>query len=117
MTTHHDHTPGETGYEKSDVAVGRVALITGAAVVFTVAVIVVLFQFFWVEKEEQFQTAVYAPVSVTLRELRAREEAELSSYALLDDSLGVYRIPIDRAMQLMVDEAYAHRATRGGEPK
>jgi hypothetical protein len=37
-----------------------------------------------------------------LRELRAREEAELGSYGWIDKTNGLVRIPIDRAMNLLV---------------
>jgi hypothetical protein len=38
-----------------------------------------------------------------LRELRSREEAELHSYAWVDKTNGVVRIPIDRAMNLLLE--------------
>jgi hypothetical protein len=45
------------------------------------------------------------------RELRAAEDARLSSYGWVDRSGGVARIPIDRAMQLIVE-----RGVPGGKP-
>ena len=111
-TDHHQHDPGHAGagYEKSDVAIGRFVMVTLASVIFTVTVIVVLFQYFSVEKEEQFQRVVYAPESPVLRDLRAKEEAELSSYGIVDDSLHRYRIPIERAMELVANEAFERQA-------
>ena len=107
----HDSGHAGAGYEKSDVAIGKFVLVTLAAVIFTVTVIVVLFQYFGVEREEQFQRVVYTPESVPLRELRAREDAELSSYGVVDDSLHHYRIPIERAMELVANEAFARHAS------
>jgi hypothetical protein len=37
-------------------------------------------------------------------ELRERETEELNSYELLDEEKGIYRIPIKRAMELIVEE-------------
>ena len=37
-----------------------------------------------------------------LRELRAREDAELNSYGWIDRKAGAVRIPIDRAMELIL---------------
>jgi hypothetical protein len=45
------------------------------------------------------------------RELRAAEDARLSSYGWVDRSGGVARIPIDRAMQIIVE-----RGVPGGKP-
>lgn len=39
----------------------------------------------------------------TLTELRAAEEADLNSYGWIDRKMGTVRIPIDRAMQLILD--------------
>jgi hypothetical protein len=109
---HHRHDPSHAGagYEKSDVAIGRFVLVTLASVIFTVTVIVVLFQYFTVEKEDQFQRVVYAPESAALRDLRAKEDAELGSYGIVDDSLHRYRIPIERAMELVANEAFERHA-------
>src|SRR4051794_12581485 len=38
-----------------------------------------------------------------LAELRAAEDADLNSYGWVDPNKGIVRIPIDRAMQLLVD--------------
>ena len=39
----------------------------------------------------------------TLAELRAAEDADLNSYGWIDRNAGTVRIPIDRAMQLILD--------------
>lgn len=41
-----------------------------------------------------------------LHRLREREDAELHSYAWVDRSKGLVRIPIDRAMRLVVERRY-----------
>jgi hypothetical protein len=99
----------DSGYEKGDVSVGKILLATVAAVIFLVVVIVMLGQFFIVETEEQVQQVVLAPESVTLRELRAREDKALNSYGIIDTTQGIYRIPIERAMKLQADEAFRKR--------
>lgn len=48
----------------------------------------------------------------TLEEMRAKEASALSSYGWIDQSAGVVRLPIDRAMQLEVREINAARAQR-----
>lgn len=46
---------------------------------------------------------------VDLQALRAREDAELNSYGWIDKTAGVIRIPIDRAMDLMVQRQEGHQ--------
>ena len=38
-------------------------------------------------------------------ELRARDRATLSSYAWIDKEKGVVRLPIDRAVELLIEES------------
>lgn len=104
-----DHN-ADTGYEKGDVNVGRMLAVTAVAIVFTLAVVFFMNEFFVFEKEKMVQEMVLAPESKALRELRAREDRELHSYAVIDTASGVYRIPIDRAMELVADEAFQERS-------
>lgn len=109
-TDHHDAGHGPSaGYEKTDVAVGKVVLVTFAAIVIIGLTALAMELMFVTEKEDQFQKVVFAPESTVLRDLRAREDAELHSYEVVDTANGRYRIPIERAMQLMADEAYLKR--------
>jgi hypothetical protein len=48
------------------------------------------------------QAFARAPVP-TLREFRAAEEAQLGSYGWIDRGAGVVRLPIDRAMDLLLE--------------
>ncbi len=48
----------------------------------------------------------------TLQETKARADEILSSYAPIDRDAGIYRIPIDRAMELVVEDA---QRQQGGE--
>ncbi|MDH4155809.1 MAG: hypothetical protein OEW00_00840 [candidate division Zixibacteria bacterium] len=79
------------------------------SILVVVVVIIWGLDYFTAVKEEIVQTQVLSPQSVTLRELRAREAEEFGSYKLLDSAGSVYRIPIDRAMEIVADEAYRQR--------
>jgi hypothetical protein len=100
---------GPSGYEKQDVSVNKVILWGVMSILVVVVVIIWGLDYFTAVKEEIVRNQVLSPQSVALRELRAREAEELGSYKLLDSANGVYRVPIDRAMQLMADEAYQER--------
>jgi hypothetical protein len=58
-------------------------------------------------EQQQIYEKVLAPVSEDLKTLRAREDAELTQYKYLDRGKGTVRLPIARAMELMVEEKHA----------
>ncbi len=114
MTDDHTHKTAQDagdGYEKRDVAVGKLLLITAASTIFVAVVVIGLLQFFSVESEQQVYDAVLAPESAVLRDLRVREDEVLNSFAVVDSTKGVYRIPVEHAMKLIADEAFQDRAT------
>ena len=53
--------------------------------------------------EEFPQPRLEVKPGVSLAELRAAEEADLNSYGWIDRNKGTVRIPIDRAMQLILE--------------
>jgi hypothetical protein len=45
-----------------------------------------------------------------MAELRARDRAALTTYGWVDESAGIARIPVDRAIDILADEAAEERA-------
>ncbi len=112
---HDDMTPhAEDGYEKKDVAVGKLILATAALTIAISAFVIVLFQFFTLQSQEDIYNAQLAPPSAALLDLRAKEDEVLNSYAVVDSTKDIYRIPIERAMKLVADEAYKERTAQEG---
>lgn len=106
-------TSNGDGYEKKDVNV-KMVLIVGIAIIAFIAVcLVFLTDVFVATREKMTSDYVLKPVSVALRELRAKENEELTTYSLLDSKLGIYRIPISRAMELLAEEAYQAEQKQG----
>jgi hypothetical protein len=101
------------GYEKQDINLRKVILYGFLGIVLVVIVLVFAIDYFIATREEIVYESVLKPESAALRELRAREIEELNSYAIVDSTKGVYRIPIDRAIELMADEAF--QGKMGGE--
>jgi hypothetical protein len=99
-------TSENEGYETRDVNVGKVIAYGVGAIIVLVILIVFALDFFASTREEIIYEAVLKPESALLRDLRARETEELNSYGVLDAQKGIYRIPIDRAMKLMAEEAF-----------
>jgi hypothetical protein len=107
--------PETAGYEKRDINPVKVFLFGMAGVVVIVVLVIFMVNYFTATREELVYEAVLKPESTALRELRAREEEELNTYAVLDAKKGIYRIPIKRAMELMAEEAYQARLEAGGK--
>ncbi len=103
------------GYEKTDVNLGKLLLIGGISLAFIVVSVVFLTSFFIVSKEELFLEAVLKPKAPAIVNLNAAENEALSSYALLDAGKRRYRIPIDRAMELLAAEAFEARVKQGAK--
>ncbi len=82
-----------------------IAMVAGLMVVLLIAVVLGVQAYFDSAKEQQVFVKVMAPESEDLKALRAREDSELYSYRFVDRAKGVVRLPIDRAMKLLVEEA------------
>jgi hypothetical protein len=92
------------GYEKRDVNVKKLVLWGIVGIVIVVISLVALTEYFLITKEDYYYRAIEKPRSRELMELRERETEELNSYELIDEEKGIYRIPIKRAMELIVEE-------------
>jgi len=93
------------GYEKKDVNVKMIIGVGLTSVIILIIIFVILNDYFTVMETEAVYEAQLKPESVTLKELRAEDEKILTTYKLIDAEKGVYRIPIDRAMHLLAEEA------------
>lgn len=102
--------PEGDGYEKRDVNLAKVLIYGLLGIAVLVVIVFFVLDYFTAASEEAIYEAQLKPESVALRELRAREDEELNSYAVLDAQKGIYRIPIGRAMELIAEEAYRARA-------
>jgi len=101
--------PGGDGYEKRDVNLAKVLIYGFLGVAVVTVVVIFALDYFTAAREAIVYESQLKPESAPLRELRAREEEELNSYAVLDGKKGVYRVPIERAMELTAEEAYRAR--------
>ena len=92
------------GYEKSDVNVGKLAIVGVAIIAFLVVSFVLMNEYFLIEKEAVVYSEVLKPKSISLEELRAKENKVLTSYQLVDSTKQVYSIPIEDALELYLKE-------------
>lgn len=97
---------GHAGYEKRDVNIVWAGIVTAAIVIVIVLSVAFVDEIFVATKEAMVTQYQLTPENHQLRDLRAREAEALTTYKLLDPQKQIYRIPIDRAMQVLAEEAY-----------
>jgi hypothetical protein len=131
MDENKQHTPG-TGHEETDINVWAVGKFAVALMLVTVAVLFVLFGLFrYLLSRDggppagRSQVAASEPAKafpqpqlqenevLDLKAIRAAEDQVLHSYAWVDPEKGVVRIPIERAMDLLVERGLATRVQAG----
>ncbi len=99
-----EHNDRPSGYEKKDANVRFIAIVALVLIVVIAGIGVMLNELFLITTEDAIQDAVLSVDSEELAKLRAHEDSLLSSYELLDTSSGVWRIPIDSAIEIVAGE-------------
>lgn len=94
------------GYEKTDINANKVIMSFVLGIIVTVIIVIFLLDYFKAVRDDTVYRVVLQPESAVLRDLRARENEELTTYKLLDAEKGIYRIPIERAKKLLAEETY-----------
>ena len=90
-------------YDDPDVPASLVVGVVSAVLLFVV--VVALQALFYRMAEGERSRKVYEQPYEALQKLDADQLGTLSSYGWVDQQQGVTRIPIERAMQLIVDES------------
>ena len=115
-----------TGYERSDLKPGTIALFgVGLAVVIGAAVVITsLFVHYRALQHSRQETAVprlagereatpeprlQVDAQNELRRLRVAEDAALNNYGWVDKEAGVVKIPVDRAMEILAKKGLPAR--------
>jgi len=111
----HGNGSESSGYDRHDVNVRFVAVVTIAVIIFLLVSVFVLYQYFGYEKEQEIYEKTLRPESEKLVALRARETSLLGSYGISDTTTGAFRIPIDSAIELIVAEAGHDSTAAGGD--
>ncbi len=99
----HIPTP-EGGYDRREARAGLVAIVSGATVLVLVVFIVGIYWLYQVSYEAIDQQQYSGVSSKELIAIREREDAHLYKYAPLDKAKGTFRIPIDRAIDIVAGE-------------
>jgi len=96
----------QSGY---DINPKVVILVSVVSVIILVMILILLSDYFMIEKENLVYETNLKTVSADLREIRSMETEILTNYKLLDKDNGIYQIPIERAMQLIAEESFKTR--------
>jgi hypothetical protein len=90
----------------------QIVIWTGMFTVVVIVMVIWLRSYFVDVQLEYVQKMVLSVENPKLQELQALEEEELTTYGWVDEEVGRIRIPIDRAMELVVSEADTARSER-----
>ncbi len=93
----------ERGVAYEGVAAGQIMGISAAIIAVILVAVAIIFGWFGQVRQE---TQAEAAQARDYRELREGGEEQLEEYRVVDEEEGVYRIPIDRAMNLVATEEY-----------
>ena len=105
----------KTGYEKRDANTRAITIGLIVGVLIIVVTLIGLEQLYVLTREEVVKENVLSQMDPRLRELHAQETRILTTYGVIDKAKGVYRIPVDRAMELMVEEAFQKQQAQGAK--
>ena len=92
------------GFDPGEVDAPSVALYGGLIIAVIVAVFLGVTLFWDKFLNGRYRDVVEASPNAQIQELHQREDAALSGYRYVDKTKGQIRIPIDRAMQLLLTE-------------
>ncbi|MBU1320512.1 MAG: hypothetical protein KKG33_04350 [candidate division Zixibacteria bacterium] len=105
--SNHNTNQDSSGYEKSDANLKFIFGVSIVGIVIIVAIVVFLSEYFLYTKETLIYETVLSPESSKLREVRAHEDEILNSYGVINADKGIFRVPIDRAMEIEANEAFS----------
>ena len=107
--THSNH--GTAGYEKKDVNVPMLLWVSAVIVLIIVVSVIEVDQYVTLQNEQATYELRLKPDNPQLLELRALEDRELGMVKFVDTTKGIYQIPIDLAMQLVVEQYKDNQVT------
>ncbi len=100
------------GFDTSEPKARAIAMFGLLVVIAVIAVILGLQAYVDRVRERQVFVKQLEPVSADLRALRAQEDEQLNSYRYIDRAAGAVRIPIRRAMELLIAEKGGRNAAK-----
>ncbi len=94
----------DAGYETRDVNVLIIVVLALACVALVAIAAVGLNEYFLMTRDRIVQEQVLGKISPAMIELRQQEQRLVTEYGVVDAEKGIYRIPVDRAMELLIQQ-------------
>ena len=101
----HSRPDGGTPPEERDPKSSSTLVVGGVGVILLAVVIILLQVLFYRTSEAERWRKVISQQPEELRRVQAEQLDQLNSYRWIDEQNGVVSIPIDRAMELVIQEA------------
>ncbi len=95
------------GFDRAEPSSGAIATFMIGSLVLLVLTILAIQQYFDHIWNQAVYEKVLAPPSEQLKEVRGRDDWNLTHYMFMDKASGQVRIPIDKAMELNLQDAAA----------
>lgn len=92
------------GIEPDNLPTGKIGWAVLFLVVTVAAVMIGTNQLYWWTSTQAIQKIELDQENTLLKQLNAADQSVLTTYDVIDQQKGVYRIPIDEAMKLYVEE-------------
>lgn len=92
-------------YEHQEPKNNLIAFLLISSCIFVVAVCAFLSWMFIVARDNEHNRKIDQAKYVDLQDVKKAEDTKLNGYQYVDKDKGVVRIPVDRAIQLLVEEA------------
>lgn len=99
----------ERGVAYEGVAASQIMAISASIIFVVLVAIVILFGWFGQVSQNQQAAAAQQQTYPQIRQAELEAEQQLQQYGVVDGEEGTYRIPIDRAMDLIATEEYQER--------
>lgn len=96
---------GDVGYDHAEPSGKPLFLLTAVAAITVVVLVAGVTVFFNHVEEDAVYDKVLVPPSDSLTALHERENKQLYTYQFIDRAKGAVQLPIDRAMELVIQES------------
>jgi hypothetical protein len=104
------------GFDRAEPSAGAIVTFAIGSLVLLVLTIVAIQQYFQHIWDQAVYEKILAPPSEQLRDVRGRDDWNLTHYMYMDKASGVVRIPVDRAMELNLQDAAAGKTFYPAKP-
>ena len=94
-----------SSHKNSAVSNRGIVKIVVVSIVISVAVVFLTYEYFLKSEERAVYEDVLQPKPEKLVAIRKQEGRKLHSYAVIDSEKNIYRIPIEKAIDLIVSES------------